>query len=81
MYSTVLGGRLARIVQPYMRLYHDAMNIPPPPLCASLQNDLLLTSEYMAINTMMKSKIGLQSIMGINRLTSCVHAVVSYDGA
>ena len=30
---------------------------------------------------MMKTKIGLETIFGINPLTNCVHGVVSYDGA
>ena len=84
MYSSVLGGRLAGLGEANLRLYHAAMNIPPPPVGASFQNiqrDLLLASEYVANNSMMNAKIGLESILGINPLTNCVHAVVSYDGA
>ena len=81
MYSTMLGGRLAGIGQPSMPLYHASMSIPPPPVGSSIQKDLLLASEYVANNNMMKAKIGLESILGISRLTNCVHAVVSYDDA
>ena len=84
MYSTVLGGRLAGIGQPNMLIYHAAMNIPPPPVGSTFQNiqkDLLLASKYVANISMMKAKIGLESILGMNRLTNCVHAVISYNGA
>ena len=84
MYSSVLGGRLAGIGEPNLRLYHAAMNIPPPPTGPSfqrIQKDLLIAAEYVANMSMMEAKIGLESILGINPLTNCVHAVVSYDGA
>ena len=60
------------------------MNIPPPPTGPSfqrIQKDLLIAAEYVANMSMMESKIGLESILGINPLTNCVHTVVSYDGA
>ena len=84
MYSSVLGGRLVGMGEPNLRLYHACMNLPPPPTGPSfqrIQKDLLIASEYVANNTMMQAKIGLESILGINPLTNSVHAVVSYDGA
>ena len=84
MYSSVLGGRLAGIGEPNLMRYHASMNIPPPPDAASflnIQKDLLIASEYVANNSMLKAKNGLETILGINPLTKCVHAVVSYDGA
>ena len=84
MYSTVLGGQLGGLSEANLRLYHAAINIQTPPADASFQNiqrDLLLASEHVANNSMMKAKIGLESLVGINPLTNCVYAVVSYDGA
>ena len=49
MYSTVLGGRLAGIGQTSMRLYHAAMNIPPPPVGTSFQN--IQRISYLLVNT------------------------------
>ena len=75
MYASVLEGRL---------VYHACMNLPPPPAGPSFQHIpkyLRIASEYVANNSMMKAKIGLETIFGINPLTNCVHAVVSYDGA
>ena len=60
------------------------MNIPPPPTGRSfqrIQKDLLIASEYVANNSMMRAKIELEYIFGTNPLTNSVHAVVSYDGA
>ena len=84
MYSSVLGGRLVGMGEPNLRLYHASMNLPPPPNGASfqrIQKDLLIASEYVANISMMKAKIGLEAIFGINPLTNCVHGVVSFDGA
>ena len=84
MCSSVLGGRLGGLGEANLRLYHAAMNIPPPPVgpyYQNIQRDLLLASEYVANNSMMKAKIGLESILGISLLTNCVHAMLSYDGA
>ena len=84
MYSSVLGGRLVGMGEPNLRLYHACMNIPPPPTGPSfqrIQKDLLIASEYVANYSMMRAKIELENIYGINPLTNSVHAVVSYDGA
>ena len=84
MYASVLGGRLAGIGEPALRIYHAAMDIPPPPTGGSfqaIQQDLLIASEYAANSCMIRAKNGLGTILGINPLTNCVHAVVSYDGA
>ena len=84
MYSSVLGGRLVGMGVPNLRLYHACLNIPPQPTGPSfqrIQKDLLIASEFVANNSMMKAKNGLETILGINPLTNCVHAVVSYDGA
>ena len=84
MYSSVLGGRLVGMGEANLSLYHACMNIPPPPKCYSfqrIQKDLLIASEYVANNSMMRAKIELENIFGTNPLTNSVHAVVSYDGA
>ena len=84
IYASVLGGRLAGIGEPALRLYHSALNIPPPPVGSSfqhIQQDLVIASEYVANNSMMRAKTGLEVIFGTNPLTNCVHAVVSFDGA
>ena len=84
MYASVLGRRLAGIGEPALRLFHAAVNIPPPPVESSfqhIQQDLLIASEFVANNYMMRAKTGLEVIFGTNSLTNCVHAVVSFDGA
>ena len=65
MYSSVLGGRLAGIGVPNLRLYHAAMNIPPPPTGPSfqrIQKDLLIAADYVANMSMMEAKIGYASV-------------------
>ena len=82
MYANVLGGRLAGIGEPALRLYHAALNIPPPPVGSSfqhIQQDLLIASEFVANNSMMRAETGLEVIFGTNSLTNCVHAVISFD--
>ena len=77
MYSSVLGGRLVGMGEPNLRLYHVSMNLPPPPTSPSfqrIQKDLVIASEYVANNSMMRAKFGLETIFenqSPNQLRTC----------
>ena len=77
MYSSVLGGRLVGMGEPNLRLYHGSMNLPPPPTGPSfqrIQKDLVIASEYVANNSMMRAKFGLETIFenqSPNQLRTC----------
>ena len=83
VYSSILGGRLVGISLTKLSLYHATLNISPPPnnyIFPRTQRDILIGAEQVAIESMNKAKIELETMYNLPFSNSRVHCVASYDG-
>ena len=84
VYSSILGSRLIGIGMDKLSLYHATLNILSPPsryIFSTAQRDILVAADQVAIQSMDRARIELESIHKLVSSNNRIHCITSYDGA
>ena len=81
--TSVLSSRLVGLNSEKLRTFSSCMGIPPPPSryhFNKIQKEVLIAAEKEAEASMDRAKTQLETKLGINPITNCVHVALSIDG-